>query len=52
MEMQGGNLSYCQLLMTSRVIFAALSAGLGNLVYSELEPILALRVKDFDATTI
>lgn len=49
---ESNNLSYFQLLKTPRVIFAALSAGLGNFVYSELEPILALRVKDFDATTI
>ena len=36
--------SYCQLVTTPRVIFAALATGLGNTVYAEMEPILALRV--------
>lgn len=46
------SVSYCQLMGTPRIIFAALSAGLGNMVYGQLEPILALRLKDFDASTM
>ena len=46
------NVTYFQLMGTARILFAALSAGLGNLVYAQLEPILALRLTDFDASTM
>ena len=35
-----------------RVLFAGLCATLEHFVYSEFEPILALRMQDFNATTI
>ena len=38
--------------MMPRVIFAGLCATLGNFVYAEFEPILALRLQDFDASTV
>ena len=34
------------------MVFAGLSGMLGNIVYGELEPILALRMHDYDATII
>ena len=35
-----------------RVLFAGLCAMLGNFVYAQFEPILALRLQEFNATTI
>ena len=35
-----------------RVLFAGLCATLGNFVYAQFEPILALRLEEFNATTI
>lgn len=39
-------------MTTPRIIFACLAATLSNFVYAEFEPILALRLEDYDTTTI
>ena len=40
------------LVKNPRVVFALLTCALGNFVYAQFEPILALRLEDFDASTI
>ena len=35
-----------------RVVFALLTSALGNFVYTQLEPTLALRLEDFNASTL
>ena len=44
-------LSYYQLLSTPKIFFALMAGMLGNLVFAHFEPILALRLKDYDAST-
>ena len=44
--------SYAKLLKMPRVTFAMLAGAFGNFVFCVLEPTLALRLQDYNATTI
>ena len=43
---------YLQLLSNPRILFACFTASLSTIIYAEFEPILVLRLKDFDASPI
>lgn len=49
---QGESFSYKLLFSEPRVVFAMMSATMSNVVYAQTEPILVLRLADFETTTM
>ena len=51
-ELQVGSLSVCSLFSSARFAMATLSGALSYFPYALMEPILALRLTDFDLTSM
>ena len=46
------HVTYVELLKCPRIVFAAISCCLSNVVFSAMEPVLALRMVDFSLTSV
>ena len=44
-------MTYGKLIRSPRIVFAVLAGGMGNFVYAQLEPMLALRLEEFQTGT-